>query len=199
METKEQKLAKVDELVKNLGLTNYEVVDYFSKIPSVSEVKEPQSKIDICQVKPGMIWYEDDTFSFERLTGKKIKAIVELVDNGVIYGDLTVSEVRYIPEKYMTWYEAKDFFQEGDHRSDRLENFVWYNRHLLRKVHDNYNAVKKAFEKLHKPCRKARYWSSSDKTFGERADILDFSNGNMDYSDTRSVNCVRPIIAKRIE
>ena len=49
------------------------------------------NKIDITQVGVGMFWYEDDTFSFDRTTDKKIKAIVELVENNVIYGDLTAS------------------------------------------------------------------------------------------------------------
>ena len=66
------------------------------------------NKIDITQVGVGMFWYEDDTFSFDRTTDKKIKAIVELVENNVIYGDLTASELFDIPEKELTEkYEEK--------------------------------------------------------------------------------------------
>ena len=73
---------------------------------------DEKAKIDINQVKPGMIWYEDNTFSFDKQADKKIKAIVELVENGVIYGDLMASEMHDISDVEITWPDAKKFFKE---------------------------------------------------------------------------------------
>ena len=96
---KENKLVQVDELITKLGLTRDEVVDYLTKSPLGKEAEKSCSKISIKQVKAGMFWYEDDTFSFGKIADKKLKAVVELVYNGVIYGDLTASELFDIPEK----------------------------------------------------------------------------------------------------
>ena len=52
----------------------------------------------LSKIKLGMIWYEDDSFSFERIANKRIKAVVELINDGFIYGDLTVSEIININE-----------------------------------------------------------------------------------------------------
>lgn len=204
METKEQKLAKVDELVKNLGLTNYEVVDYFSKIPSVSEVKEPQSKIDICQVKPGMFWYEDDTFSFDRTTDKKIKAIVELVENGIIYGDLTASELFYIFERPMSWFSAKQFFDKFSYPCKDNEKIVWHNIDQLQSVYNNYNAVKEAFSKLNKMYRKSVYWSSTEykssvKDSNTFALDIDFNTGSRLVDHQYNCFYIRPVLALKVE
>ena len=69
---------------------------------------ETKIKIDITKVKSGMFWHEGNLFSFERLPDKKIKAVVELVEDGIIYGDLTASELFDIPEKNNTFH--KGFF-----------------------------------------------------------------------------------------
>ena len=87
MKTKEQKLAQVDELIKCLDIPREEVIKHLqlTSMTNVSAI-EVLSKTNNPNIKPGMFWYEDDTFSFYRITGKKIKAIVELVENDVIYG-----------------------------------------------------------------------------------------------------------------
>ena len=125
MDTKKKKLAQVDELVLKLGLTRDEVIDFFSKLPLVKEPKKSRPKIDITQVKVGMIWYEDDTFSFDILP-KKIKAVVELVKGGIIYGDLTASELFAIPERPMSWFSAKQFFDKFSYLCKDNEKIVWY-------------------------------------------------------------------------
>ena len=72
---------------------------------------EAKTNIDIKQVKKGMFWYEDDTFSFERVPDKKIKAIVELAKDGVVYGDLTASELSENHEQFTDWFRAKKYIE----------------------------------------------------------------------------------------
>ncbi|MBR5598556.1 MAG: hypothetical protein IKW39_00795 [Alphaproteobacteria bacterium] len=61
METKEKKLAQVDELVTNLGLTRDEVVDYLTKLPPVE--KKKISKIGTNIVKTTKSVTEEDIFN----------------------------------------------------------------------------------------------------------------------------------------
>ena len=102
MVTKEKKLAQVGELIEKLGLTGKEVVNYLNNLPQMNN-------IDISQIQVGMFWYEDDTFSFQRMVDKRIKAIVEWIGNSTIYGDLTASEIFDIKEECLNWFDAKNY------------------------------------------------------------------------------------------
>lgn len=64
---------------------------------------------EITKIEPGMIWYEDDTFSFSVIKGKRIKAVVELIDtyDNFIYGDLTASTIYDIQERRLSCYKAR--------------------------------------------------------------------------------------------
>ena len=134
-------------------------------------------QIDIAKVKVGMFWYEDDTFSFDKTTRKKIKAIVELVENNTIYGDITASELFDIYEKDVNWEQAKSFFEEFSYPCKENEKIVWYDIVQFKSVRDHYNEVRRAFKKLRtvslfrlfrssksKPCRMSLYWSSTEVT-----------------------------------
>ena len=100
MRTKQHLITEVNNLIIKLGLSHQDLINAWDL---------SDSQIDISQVKVGMIWYEDDTFSFEKITGKKIKAIVELVHRGVIYGDLTASDILDVKEQQLTWYNAQNY------------------------------------------------------------------------------------------
>ena len=203
MKTKEQKLAQVYELVENLGLTRDEVVDYFTKLPSVKKPKKSQLPIDITQVEIGMFWYEDDTFSFDRITNKKIKAIVELVENGIIYGDLTASELFDILEMHLTWFKAKQFFDKFYYPCGENEKIVWYNINQLQSVYKNYNAVKETFSKLDKMYRRLEYWSSTEhkssvndsNTF---ALDINFNTGSRLVDHQYNCFYIRPVLALKV-
>ena len=156
------------------------------------------NKIDITQVGVGMFWYEDDTFSFDRTTDKKIKAIVELVENNVIYGDLTASELFDIPEKELTWYGAKRFYKEFSYSRRKNENIVWYDIDQLKSVYGNYNAIKKAFKKLHKPFREKMYWSSTERG-SMYARYLSFSSGRRKDNVKYIFLSVRPVLALKVK
>ena len=188
MKTKEQKLALVDELVVNLGLTRDEVIDYFIGL----------------KIKPGMFWYDDDTFSFERTASKKIKAVVELVEDGVIYGDLTASELFGIPERPMSLFSAKQFFDKFSYPCKDNEKIVWHNIDQLQSVYKNYNAVKEAFSKLNKMYRKSVYWSSTEykssvKDSNTFALDIDFNTGSRLVDHQYNCFYVRPALALKVE
>ena len=196
MDTKKKKLAQVDELVLKLGLTRDEVIDFFSKLPPVKEPKKSRPKIDITQVKVGMIWYEDDTFSFDILP-KKIKAVVELVKGGIIYGDLTASELFGIPERPMSWFSAKQFFDKFSYPCKDNEKIVWYSIKQFENVYKTYEWVRKTFDIIHKQYRKKSYWSSTEyNSFVAWKQMFDSGYGLA----LDKYNCfyVRPILALEV-
>jgi hypothetical protein len=161
---------------------------------------DEKAKIDINQVKPGMIWYEDNTFSFDKQADKKIKAIVELVENGVIYGDLMASEMHDISDVEITWPDAKKFFKEFSYPCEKNEKIVWYNIDQFRRIYDydNYHTVKKAFDKLQKVYRIGIYWSSSEY-YTKTAWYWDFYNGKRGYQDKNRYLYIRPALGLEVE
>ena len=199
MKTKEQKLARIDELIKCLDISREDVIKHWQLMPmtNVSAI-EVLSKTNNPNIKPGMFWYEDDTFSCYRITDKKIKAIVELVENDVIYGDLTASELFDIPERRMSWFSAKQFFDKFSYPCGENEKIVGYNIDQLQSVYKNYNAVKEAFSKLNKMYRKSVYWSSTENGTMV-AGVLDFSSGYRGYYHECHYLYVRPVLALKIE
>ena len=123
-----------------------------------------------------MFWYEDNTFSRERVLGKKIKAIVELVQDGIIYGDLTASEIIDVTEQELDWFEAKALIEDFSYPCQANEEIVLYRKGQLEKVYSTYEPVKEAFAKVGKSCRKGYYWSSTEG-LSTGAWVLYFANG----------------------
>ena len=145
----------------------------------------------------GMFWFEDNTFATERVRGKKLKAIVELIKDGVVYGDLTVSELFEIGEQRLSWDDAKKFFENFSYPCQDNEKIVWYGSYLMNMVCATYNQVIPAFTKLSKPCRHYQNWSSSDGGAGD-AWFLNFSSLFRYYTDKEKVFYVRPVIALKV-
>lgn len=191
-EEKKKKLAQVDELVTKLGLTIDEVVDYFTKLSLVELNKKDLPKINITEIKPGMFWYEDYTFSFNLILGKKVKAIVELVEDGVIYGDLTASET--IHERCMTWYSTQIFLRICRYPCKENEKIIQYNINQFRAVYDNYDVIKKAFVKLGRPYREGGYWLTADLDT-KYAPVLCFIGGPRWNLSKNERHCVRQVLA----
>ena len=161
-------------------------------------------KNDYFNIKSGMLWYADDTFSFERIAGKKIKAIVELVESGFIYGDLTVSELFDIPERHMTWFNAKQFFDKFSYTCQKNEYIVWYNIDQLQRVYKKYNAVKEAFSKFDKMYRRLECWSSTEHKSSVKASdtfALDINFNTGSRLVDHQYNCfyVRPVLALEVK
>ncbi len=147
-------------------------------------------------VKPGYYWYDDDTFSKSRLPEKKLKAIVELIEDGIIYGDLTASELFSITEQELTWDEAKKFFENFSYPCKKNEKIVWYDIYQLINVQKTY--LLKVYNSIPKRPRCGGQWSRSECcSLPENAFIRDF---HYEYTyDTPKVNkfFVRPVIAMK--
>lgn len=111
-------------------------------------MKTKINKIDITKVKVGMIWYEDNTFSFNILSDKKRKAIVELIEDEFIYGYI----IDYKPDNIdtvelflrMRTSSLRDFV----YSCEENEKLVYYNAYQQKKARNNYADVKKTFERL---------------------------------------------------
>ena len=151
------------------------------------------------RVKPGCYWYEDDTFSKSRIPDKKVKALVELVEDGYIYGDLTVSELFPIDEQQLSYDGAKKFFEEFSYPCKWNEKIVWYDIRQLCRVQENYyKDIYHVFVEMSKSPRRYGHWSCSEcLTLKENAYIMDFHYE--DSFDTPKVNenAVRPVIAMK--
>ena len=84
--TKDKKISLVKELMEKLGVTPQEMISALKS----EIVKTPKQKlvkgINVCV---GMFWYYDNTFSFDLVPHKVVKAVVEYIDDEYIYGDLT--------------------------------------------------------------------------------------------------------------
>lgn len=161
---------------------------------------EIKAKIDITEVKSGMFWYEDDTFSFERLPDKKIKAIVELVENDVIYGDLTASEICQIEEGKGSWNYAKVFITtvlRFQYKCKDNERIVLYDQNQSLQLFLNYEDVAKAFNKIGKKSRQGAYWTS-DAIEAKKAIAL-WSEGSIETMPKSNWCNIRPVLALKIK
>jgi len=169
------KFSFLECIIKLLGLSHQEVIDYWYNNRKKSERYQPVF-VYSSQARVGNYWYEDDTFSTELMLDKKVKAIVELVDGGVIYGDLTASELFDIQEKKCNWNEAKKYIEEFSYPCKNGESVCWYGDKLLKEVCHQYAPVKEAFKKIAKKYRDKYYWSST-RVSRYRAQAVNFFDG----------------------
>lgn len=160
-------------------------------------MKVKESKIDIAKVEVGMYWYMDDTFSFEIVAGKKRKAIVELIEKGVIYGDLTASEISDIKDISSNWWSARDYIERFSYDCKKNEKIVWYDVEQLKRVYDQYVPVRKAFEKIGKKYREYGYWTSTERPSMCACYVYFYRGIKFVYS--KSLICyLRPVLALKV-
>ncbi len=187
---KQCNITKINELIVNLGLTHQDLIDAWDLT---------DSEIDYTHVKVGMLWFEDDTFSFERVPNKKIKAIVELIDQGFIYGDLTASEILDIEEKKLDWYEALNYITHLSYRCRSMEYITWHDDCRISKIYLNYKMVQDAFNLIGKPYRQERQWSYS-KMNSYVGITKNFNTGRSFRNYGLTVPAfIRPVIARKIK
>ena len=201
METKE-KIAKLNDAIAYLGLTPKEAIELLELTQEGNRVTSSP------KVKPGMFWFEDDTFSVDRIEGKKIKAIVELVRYSVIYGDLTASELFDIEEKYLNYYDAKDYLENFSYPCKNGEKIVSYDLYQIQDLAIAnccvetetscfcYPYVRDAFNKINKKYRYGKNWSFYDRDEDWRT-AIEFNDGNniISYSKVNDACFVRPVLA----
>ena len=159
---------------------------------------EAKTNIDIKQVKKGMFWYEDDTFSFERVPDKKIKAIVELAKDGVVYGDLTASELFENHEQFTDWFGAKKYIEQFPYQLKQNEEIVWYNIHQLSEIKKHYNLVEESFKLIGKRCRQFSYWACEiHPSF--YAKCLAFEGGFVNILHKTRRAFIRPVLSLKVD
>ncbi len=200
METRE-KIAKLNDVLAYLGLSPEEAIELLELLQKENAPNTPK-------IKPGMFWFEDDTFSYEKIEGKKIKAIVELVRYGYIYGDLTASELFDIEEKYLNWYEAKDYLANFSYPCKNGEKIVSYDLYQIQDLAianccvetDTscfcYPYVRDAFEKINKKYRHGKNWCFHDceRDWMTAIEFTDDIN-IISYSKKKDPCFVRPVLA----
>ena len=209
--TKEKKLTLIDEMVASLGISREDILKHW-KISSTADTSSTtsSSEIDIlgisdfAKIKPGMFWYEDDTFSFKKLDSKRIKAIVELVENTVIYGDLTASEIYRFREVLKPWYASIAYINNFPYKCNYNERVVMYDGDQLKSIRANYKAVQKSFQLIDKPYREGAYWTPEEfnaccACIVRVRDGLNYTKdcAYAEYKDRRMH--LRPVIALRVD
>lgn len=156
------KFEYLEEIMRQLSLTRRDVLDYWGGYKDVDEQKCLFNKYELSEIRPGMFWFDDDTFSTIRLPDKKIKTIVELVKDNIIYGDMTVSEIFNIKAKMMFWDEIEEYISACQYLCNVNEKVVSYPVECLEEVLKTYDSVKRVLsESLGKKPRKKWQWSSS--------------------------------------
>ena len=205
-----KRFKELEAVMKKWGLSHQEVIDY---LMTHSESQEILGRtIAVSDIKPGYFWYADGTFSKSKISDKKVKAIVELVDNNVIYGDLTASEIVEVAEKQLTWEIANYYMKDFSHICNENEKIVWYDIDKLKKVYQTYDDVRSAFRILGKKSRGLCQWSVSgyqadtvkffrtnnienSRGLFDRAWYLDFNNGECTAGYLNIPRGIRPVIA----
>ncbi len=157
------------------------------------------NKIDITQVGVGMIWYEDDTFSFDKLVDKKIKAVVELVKDGVIYGDLTASELVDVKEERLNWAAAQRYIQDLSYPCKDNEKVINYDFSPAYYASLQSLTLVSTFRLIGKRWRHGMYWTSREyEKYWAFAIGFGFAN-IQSREDKGKVLLVRPVLALKVE
>ena len=175
MEKIKKKLDYLDETLKLLGLSEAEVVNLWKQVgrvdcsPKITNggLSSADGYVPLCkayraQIKEGMFWYEDDTVSFEFTETKRIKAIIELIEGYVVYGDLTASRLLDIKERKLSWNDARKYIKNFSYPCRSNEKIVWYTGKQLQDVYLYYRAVGLALAVCGARKRRGEQWSSTE-------------------------------------
>ena len=166
----ETKIKHVNELMELLGVTREDMMNsWLTSTPNQDLVGKMETLIqneknspvifglsDITKIEPGMIWYEDDTFSFSVIKGKRIKAVVELINtyDNFIYGDLTASNIYDIQERCLSNNQARKRIENLSSICKEGESIVIMTTEELEKVAVCYDKIEETLLKIGKDPRK---------------------------------------------
>lgn len=162
---------------------------------------------DFHNIYVGMFWYQDNTFSETKIPNKKVKAIVEMVNNGTIYGDLTASELIPLEERNLCWKDAKEYIQNMPYACQKDEHLVLYNHYQMFCLIREYPNTISAWKKLGKEARWKTYWIFDDpkepKEFASReATATNFTRAqdfNLSKTDPAQTAYIRPVLALKVK
>lgn len=206
---------------EKIGLAKKQVKEPRLNYPKRTKPDSSETKVN---VKEGMIWYHDDTFSFELIVGKQVKAVVELVEDGYVYGDLTAGDV-FIPEtgtyrilcpynkdvlcryskrknEKKTIVSVNDVIKRCCYKCKGKEKYVCYSFAQLKAVRDHYDAIANALTKLSKKTRRdvgIGYWTSDGNAGYMR--IVPFKKGMPEeaWRSTLLNAYYRPVIMMKVD
>ena len=154
------------------------------------------SQIDINKVKPGDYWYVDNTFSDEKVRGKKVKAIVELVENGVIYGNLTMSQLCRVESVVIrNWNELKEWIRNFKYPFGPKEYLAWYSDGQLAKVWKNQDLTRR---KIKSDGQHKGFEFTSTEVGGDKAYMLYYGKVRAPFYKNVSSSIYVPIIAIKV-
>ena len=207
IKSKKKKIALVKELMEKLGVTSQEMILALRE----DEVKPcPKNKlikgVNVCV---GMFWYYDNTFSFDLIPHKVVKAVVEYIDDEYIYGDLTASPAigetlcSFNKNETHNTFCIDEFIRGIPYTCDDNEEIVCYSYRQTEQVSIFYDVVKDALKKIGKNPRKddgdAVYWTFD--TDGHFHRVFSFGGKNYDEHWTSKLNSAwyRPVLRLKID
>lgn len=164
-------------------------------VRDASVIKLSMMSFPLIQV--GMIWYEGNEFSFAEIEGKKKRAVVELVKDGFIYGDLTVGDDIKICERKLPHKDAKEYIAQFSDICDQNECVILGTHEILGEMCKMYSEVDKTLLQMKKMPRRGCYWSSSSKE-KESAVVVYFRNGSKANWYEHDSLSVRPVLMKKV-
>ena len=181
------------QFVKHLIATGEIDLEHLSAEKSADEVELiPLTKDNLSKVKPGMFWYEDDTVSTDLSKEKKLKSVVLLVQDNIVYGDsfdafATLGwrgAIRYAQSYY------NDYIVEGQAQSFDIECFGYFG--LVVKM------VNESLRIIGQPEWCGQYWSCS-----QRSTTLGWSwrvgSGSADFRYKNHLYSVRPVFVFEVK
>jgi len=143
-------------------------------------------KETLCQIKPGMFWYEDNVFSFDLIAGKQVKSVVLAVVGNAIYGDT-------FRERKMKWHEATNYISNFVAKYVKKGEACWYSLEFLEGIRKNETAITQSLVKIGQSRWIGSYWTNVEVA-SNYAKMMDVSDGES-IVDLRERNYrVRPVI-----
>ena len=115
----------------------------------------PLSEATLSQVKAGMIWYEDDTVSAVLIPEKRIKSVVLLVQNGIVYGDTFIEDQK-------SGKEISDFVNSYQKQFQPKETVCQLTFREMAQVVPHLNRINEVLARLEKPVWMGSYVTSTE-------------------------------------
>ncbi len=213
----EAKIKKVNELMELLGVTRADVIkswitstpdeDLVNKMETLIQNEENSPAVfglsEFTKIEPGMIWYEDNTFSFSVIKDKRIKAVVELIDSrdSLIYGDLTASTIYDIQERRLSSDAAWRRLSNLSSICKKGEEIIKMPKDGLLEIAENYNKIKETLIKIGKKPRKgyqlAEMTDHQYMTFA--VNLYEDNSGGACRGDWKEVFNFRPVLKLKVK
>ena len=200
--SKQEKIDLVKDLMKELGVTPQEMISALNEEMRRTRLKPRLIKGD--SVCVGMYWYYDNTFSFDIIPDKMIKAVIEYIDDEYIYGDLTASpaineiECAFEKNKLLNSLGIKEFIECLPYTCDDKEEIICYSYSQTEYLSNTYDMVKASLERIGKLPRKEdlkySYWTTDTDGNYRRVFSFDSRRHTRHWMSKGSTAYYRPVL-----